>query len=219
MQSPYGQPQPYQAQFQGQPQPAMQGQAAPVPGVPFPSTPYGPAQGQGQPGPQGQAQPQGPARQLVELARTLEQLIPGYQALEAILFELSASSGGRPAIAGISEAVRGLKSCLYFHGATLGTIRRMLVGETSPTVLIALAAAFQLLAQEHGRARPMVEQALGAMPPAMLGPLSPILQNVGTVDGLLQKAGAAIQALVGPQAWEAGRERASAEPTAAWGES
>lgn len=196
-------PQPvYQPPFQAPP--GFQGQTQPVPPVAFPASPYAaPAPGPGQPAPQSQAQ--AAARQLVELARTLEQLIPGYQALQAILFELSGSPGASPGP--LREALRGLKGCVYYHGATLGTIRRLLLGETSPAVLIALAAAFQALAQEHENARPGVEQALSALPPAMSGGLSSLLQGAGNPDSVLQKAAAAVQAITGPQIWEAARGR------------
>jgi len=192
----------YQLPFQAPS--ALQGQTQPVAPVPFPASPYAqPGPVQGQPAPQSQAQMA--ARQLVELARTLEQLIPGYQALQAILFELSGSPGANTGA--LREALRGLKSCVYYHGAALGTIRRLLLGETSPAVLMALAAAFQALAQEHERARPGVEQALSALPPAMSGGLHSLLQGAGNPESILQRATAAVQAITGPQIWEAARGR------------
>lgn len=188
----------YQPPFQA---PAgMQGQAQPVAPVAFAAAP---APGPAQPVPQSQAQ--AAARQLIELARTLEQLIPGYQTLQAILFELSSSPGASPGA--LREALRGLKSCAYYHGATLGTIRRLLLGETSPAVLMALAAAFQALAQEHEKARPGVEQALSVLPPAVSSGLTSLLQGAGNPESLLQRAASAVQAITGPQIWEAARGR------------
>lgn len=197
---------PYQAQYQAPPaQPAVQQQAAPVAPVPAPGTPYHPTQAPNQGAPQNPAQAL--ARQLVEIARTLEQLFPGYQAIQAILTELASAPGGLAGPA-LNEAIQGVKESLYQHGATLGFIRRLLSGETSPALLTHLSAAYHALQQVHTRTRPAVERALMAYPIAPQSPIAGLLQSAAArTDGLINQVGAGLQAILGPHAWEAGRSR------------
>lgn len=193
----------YQTQTMYQAQAAPQPQAAPVPPVAFPTV-SPPSQGGGQQGPQSQAQAL--SRQLVELARTLEQLIPGYQIMQSILLELTVAPSGQP-ITWRDETLRSLKDALYYHGATLGAIRRLLCGETTPAVLTNLAMAFQALSQVQTEARPLLERLIMVAPLPIRSAISSLTQSVTAADTLLGQAGAAIQALVGPQIWETARTR------------
>jgi len=187
-------------QMQAQPQAAL---AAPAP---FPATPFGgaqafpptslPVQGQAQPNPA-----QWLTQQLVQTARSLEQLFPGYQALLSLLLEAS-NSLPSPAL---SEAVRHVEEGLYYHGATLGAIRRILCGEANPSVLTNLATGFHGLSRTQPRVRAAAEQVLSMMPSVRQTLTGALVQSVAAADGLLATAGNAIQTLVGPQAWEAAR--------------
>ncbi|MFZ5825105.1 MAG: hypothetical protein ACOY94_12330 [Bacillota bacterium] len=196
-----GFPPQYQTQYQTQAQPAPQPQAAPVPPVAAPATP---THGAGQQGPQSQAQALN--RQLIDLARTLEQLIPGYQIMQSLLLDLSTSPAAQTGAA-LDETVHGLKDALYYHGATLGAIRRLLCGETTPAVLSSLAVAFHALSQVQTRIRPLLERLTMAAPIANRASVSGLIQSVTSADPLLAQAGSAIQALIGPQIWEAARTR------------
>lgn len=197
---------PYQAQYQAPPpQPAVQQQAAPVAPVASPGSPYHPNQAPAQGAPQNPAQAL--ARQLVEIARTLEQLFPGYQAIQAILSEMATAPSGI-GLPGLNEAIQGVKESLYHHGATLGFIRRLLSGETSPALLTHLSAAYHALQHVHTRTRPTVERALMSYPIAPQSPLAGLLQSAAArTDGLINQVGAGLQAILGPHAWEAGRSR------------
>lgn len=196
---------PYQGHFQPAPQQQYQPPQAQAPGVApvaFPSSPYGsqpPAPGQQPPSPA-----QMLARQLTDVARTLEQLFPGYQIVQSILLDLSTS--GHPH-AGIDDAARSLKDALYYHGATLGAIRRLLIGETNPAVLTGLAAAIQSLNRAQSQARPLLERLIQAGPASARGAAANAAQTLTTSDVLLGQATGAIQALVGPGAWETARSR------------
>ena len=188
-----------QAPVQAQPQAAM---AAPVPfsAGPFsaPSHPQAglPAQAQ---------QPPNPAQlltqQLVQTARSLEQLFPGYQALLSLLMEAS-STAPSPAL---QEAIRNVEEGLCYHGATLGAIRRILCGEATPSVLMNLAAGFHGLSRTQPRVRAAAEQVLALMPSARQSLTGSLVQSIAAADGVLGPVGNSIQTLVGPQAWEAAR--------------
>jgi len=194
-------------QFAPQPQgqASVQPQAAPVAPVAFPNSPYGGAQPQGQPQPQQQPNPaQVMTQQLVQMAKSLEQLIPGYQALLSLLLE---ASGPSPSPS-LNEAVRSVEKCLYYHGATLGSIRRLLCGETSPNVLTNLAAGFHGLTQVQPRLRAAADQVTSLVPSAQRSLTANLLQSLSTADSTLAGVGTAIQNFVGPQAWEGARTRA-----------
>ncbi|MFZ5817354.1 MAG: hypothetical protein ACOY93_18985 [Bacillota bacterium] len=200
---------PFQPGFQTQvqQQPVMQQQAAPVAPVACPAytPPFG-AQAAGQPQQAAPTPAQMLARQMVDLARTLEQLIPGYQIMQSILVELQATGAAQP-VAGFREAVEGLKDAVYYHGATLGTIRRILCGEMSPNVLTNLAVAFLSLGQVQTRIRPLLERLTMAAPTTVRGSIASLTQTVTASDLLLGQAGSAIQGIVGPQVWDAARSR------------
>jgi len=191
-----------QAPVQVQAQP----QAAPAAPAPFPAAPFGgappfapagmPAQGQQPPNPA-----QVLAQQLVQTARSLEQLFPGYQALLSLLLEAS-SAAPSPAM---HDAVRSVEEGLYYHGATLGAIRRILCGEATPNVLMNLAAGFHGLSRIQPRVRAAAEQVLTLMPSARHSLTGSLVQSVAAADGVLSTVGTSIQNLVGPQAWEAAR--------------
>lgn len=202
-------------QFQGQgqyqaPAPsqvATQPQAQGVAPVSFPSSPYGSPQPQAQ-----QAQPnpaQLIAQQLVEMAKALEQLVPGYQTLISLLHELNSAS-----TAGLGDAVRTAEECLYYHGAALGAIRRLLCGEATPAVLINLATAFHRLSQVQPRMLPVVDRVLSLLPSTQQGPVSSLLQTLSTAEGQLNQVSTSIQGFVGPQIWESARRQVQpAAPT------
>ncbi|MEW8979096.1 MAG: hypothetical protein AB2385_11880 [Symbiobacterium sp.] len=172
----------YQAPLQAPPQ------AAPVAPAPFPTSPNG-------------AQPPMLAQQLVHVARSLEQLFPGYQALVSLLLEATAT---RPSPR-LQEAVRSAEEALYYHGATLGAIRRILCGEASANVLMNLATAFHHLSRAQPRVRAAADQVLALVPSAQHGLMGSLVQSAAAADGVLAQAGTAIQALVGQQAWESAR--------------
>ncbi|MBP2019462.1 hypothetical protein J2Z79_002901 [Symbiobacterium terraclitae] len=188
-----------QAPSQAQPQ------AAPVAPVPFPASPYSSGQPQFQAGPAAQ-QPPNPAQmftqQLVQTAKSLEQLFPGYQALLSLLLEAS-STAPSPAL---QEAVRSVEEGLYYHGATLGAIRRMLCGEATPSVLTALATGFHRMNRAQPRVRAAAEQVLSLVPSARQSVVGSLVQSVAMADGVLGQVGNSIRSLVGPQAWESARE-------------
>jgi hypothetical protein len=193
---------PFGSQPGGRP-PGPQPQGAQVPPVTFPASPYS-----GGPSQQGQQAPPSPAqmlaRQLTEVARTLEQMIPGFQLVQSALLDLTAA--GSPPMPGLGEAVKGLKDALYYHGAALGAIRRLLMGETSPAVLTNLAAAVQRLGRVQSESRHLVERVTQNAPAPMRGAAVNLAQSTTAADALLGQATAAIQALVGPQVWEAARQ-------------
>ena len=188
-----------QAPVQTQPQAAL---AAPVP---FAAGPFGSAPPFAQTGLPVQGQQPNPAQvltqQLVQTARSLEQLFPGYQALLSLLLEAS-SNAPSPAL---NEAVRNVEEGLYYHGAALGAIRRILCGEATPNVLMNLAAGFHGLMRTQPRVRAAAEQVLSLMPSARQTLTGTLVQSIGAADGVLAAAATAIQTLVGPQAWEAAR--------------
>lgn len=187
---------PFPAPFPSQPQgqASVQPQAAPVAPVAFPQ-----GQGQQQPNPA-----QVMTQQLIQMAKSLEQLIPGYQALLSLLME---ASGPSPSPS-LNEAVRSVERCLFYHGATLGSIRRLLCGETSPSVLTNLAAGYHALSQAQPRVRAAAEQVLGLVPSAQRSLTANLLHSLSTADNTLAGVGTAIQNFVGPQAWESALARA-----------
>jgi len=140
-------------------------------------------------------------QQLVQMAKSLEQLIPGYQALLSLLLE-AASTAPSPSL---NEAKRAVEECLYYHGATLGAIRRILCGEATPGVLTNLATGFHRLSQSQPRLRAAADQVLAVVPSARQSLTGSLLQTLGTADGTLGQVGSTIQSLVGPQAWETAR--------------
>lgn len=188
-----------QAPVQGQPQAALAA-PAPFPAGPYGAPPFAPAGATAQ----GQ-QPPNPAQvltqQLVQTARALEQLFPGYQALLSLLLEAS-SAAPSPAL---NEAVRSVEEGLYYHGATLGAIRRILCGEATPNVLMNLAAGFHGLSRIQPRMRAAAEQVLSVMPSVRHSLTGSLVQSVAAADGVLGTVGTAIQSLVGPQTWEMAR--------------
>gem|GEM_PF-2441178 len=203
--------QPFQIQqFQAPPAqgqvPPQSAQAAPVAPVAFPGST---APNAAQPVAQGgQANPaQAFARQLIEAARLLEQAIPGYQIGIATLLDLaSASLTTRPP--GVDEAIAGLKEATYYHGAALGAIRRLLFGEMTPAVLSLLATSYHLLAETQAQLRPALDRVLMSAPLTARPNLTGLGQSLTTGDTALAQAGAALQAIVGPQVWDSGRSRA-----------
>lgn len=207
----------YQTQTQAQVQPSpQQPQAAPVTPVSPPASPYSsgaqPGSHQGQQNP-AQAQAQAVARQLIEVARTLEQLIPGYQIAQSVLLELSPAPSTQQA-SGHNEAIESLRDALYSHGACLGTIRRLLCGETTPAVLSNLVVAFHSLSQAHTRSRPLLERVTAVAPLSQRGSLTSLNQMLTQADSLLGQVGSTIQTLVGPHLWEAARPRTPEKATA-----
>jgi hypothetical protein len=198
-------PPPFQTAGPFQAQPGPQPQTAQVAPVAFPTSPYGAQAPQGQG--QGQAPPspaQVLAKQLMDIARLLEQLIPGYQMAQSVLMDLAAPG---QTVSGLDDASRGVKDVLYYHGATLGAIRRLLLGETTPAVLTGLAAAVQALTRTQSRVRPLLEKLIQAAPATSRGTVTNAAQTFTAGDPLLGQATSAVQALVGPQAWESARGR------------
>lgn len=174
----------------------VQPQVSPVAPVPFPASPSGATQPQ-----MLTQQTQMLTQQLVQVAKSLEQLFPGYQALVSLLLE---ATGARPSQA-LHDAVRSAEEALYYHGATLGAIRRILCGETAPTVLMSLATAFHRLSRTQPRVRAAADQVLALVPSAQHGLMGSLIQSVTAADTALAQAATTIQSLVGPQAWESAR--------------
>jgi hypothetical protein len=198
-------------QVQAQQVPAYQApqtQAAPVPGVAFPGQVAGASGGQAQPSPQ-----QLMAQKLMAVARGLEQIIPGYQLLISVFQDAAVSPLGQ-SLPGVYPLLERLKEATYHHFATLGAIRRFLVGEASADVLASLATGVNYLTAIHSQTKLLLQQVLAAVPAEQRAPLNSLTQAVTAADGLLAQTVTAVQALVGPQIWEAARLRAGgAQPT------
>jgi hypothetical protein len=177
-------------------------QAAPVPPVTCP--PYLPPgvatqgpQAVGQPMP-GQQTPwqQQMSGQLVNVARLLEQSIPGYQLLAAVFADLMAGPRAQ-AVAGGPQILTLLRDLTFAHYLALGTIRRYLCGETTADVLAALGRHTQELGRLHTQLRPLYERAIMNAQPDLRPVLSGLGQSLTATESLLQESTNAIQAVVG----------------------
>lgn len=200
MQQPYAQPVAYAQPGYGQP--AASPQAAPVAPVAYVPGAGQPA-GAGAQTPQ-QQQQQAFRAQVVAVARSLEQVIPGYQLLVSFLNDAAASPGAQP-LAGAETLRDALKEAIFLHFATLGTIRRILIGETTAEVAASLATGVNQLIRLHTQARPIFDQILAAAPAEVRAALANLTQSITTADTQLNQAGTATQALVGQQIWDAAR--------------
>lgn len=207
----YGQPQPQMPAMYGQPQPAMMaapqsmqapGQsAAPVAPVASPASPYAQPSGQGPAG-----QQQNPyTRHLVAIARSLEQAIPNYQIVISVLEGL-VNAPQSPLREG-KEAIDTLRELTYQHYAALGAIRRLLWGESTPDVAALLASGAHMLNALHNSLRPQLERVAATLPNELRGLLVNLAQTFLATDSFLNQAASGIQALVGPQIWEAARAK------------
>ncbi len=125
----------------------------------------------------------------------------------ATLLELAAVPQGATA-SGVQEASSLLKEATYYHGATLGAIRRLLFGDTNPTVLTLLASSYHLLVENQSQLRPVLDRLFMSAPVTMRPTLTGLGQSLTSGDTALGQAGTALQALVGPQIWETARGRA-----------
>lgn len=210
----------YAPAFAGGPtQPSGPGYAqpvAPVSPVPGPGPAYA--------APQGDAVQQNPqqayARHMVGVARALEQTIPGYQFLISALQDLQKESSAdrQPAA---QRLVENLKEAVFQHFAALGAIRRLLIGEVTPDILLNLSLALNRLLRIHNGMRPLLDQvasspsggtqsvagSLGAGAQSVIGSLAAHLQ---ATEAQLNQAAAAVQAAVPPQVWESARRQAFA---------
>jgi hypothetical protein len=207
---PYGQPPVPYAQPQGQPVPyaapqPQPTQAPPVAPVSFPNNPAGPGAQGGAQNPQ-----QALARQITAVAKSLEQAIPVYQILISVLADVAASAQGQ-AVAGIETAVSQLKEAAFHHYATLGALRRALAGEMTPDVIAGVAVGVNFLNGVQAQVRPLFDQliAAAASSPDVARILTGLSQMVVGAEGLLKQASGAVQALVGPQIWEAAKAKVS----------
>jgi hypothetical protein len=205
---PQGQPQmpmqqPYYPQPQVQYQPPtqqpyyqpQQPQAAPVPPVGMPMAPQQQAQPQAQMTPQ-----QAFARQLINIAKLLEQSLPGYQMLASVVNDLLKKSAPGAADVGAS-----LRDAAFHHYAALGAIRRFLTGETTPDLLAALATATHMLTQLHSKLRPLIEPIQTSTMPDVRMVINGILQAMSGIESLLNQACNAVKEAVGPHTWESAR--------------
>ena len=183
--------------------PQPQTGAAPVPGVAYPGAVGGSPQG---------AQPQSPqqamARQLMGVARGLEQIIPGYQLLVSV-FQDALVSPRAHGLAGVQPLLEQLKEAIYHHFVTLGAVRRFLMGEVTPDILASLATGVNYLNAIHSRTKPLFEQVLTSASPELRAPLSQLAQTLTAAEGLLLQTTAAVRTLVGPQIWDACKDRVS----------
>jgi hypothetical protein len=188
--------------------PQPQTGAAPVPGVAYPSQVGGG-------GPQG-AQPQSPqqamARQLMGVARGLEQIIPGYQLLVSV-FQDALVSPRAHGLAGVQPLLEQLKEAIYHHFVTLGAVRRFLMGEVTPDILASLATGVNYLNAIHSRTKPLFEQVLASASPELRAPLGNLAQTLTAAEGLLIQTTQAVRTLVGPQIWDACKDRAAGVAT------
>lgn len=196
-------------------QPAPQAAAIPAPAQPQPAPGYpyrAPVQQQPvtqAPAQQGQVSPaQAFGQQLMAIAKTLEQAIPFLQISQSVLLDWRTTPGAQAPPA-VDELIGGLQQAAYYHGATLGAIRRFLCGETDPSVLSALALGFHHLHRVHSEIRPRLDQLTLVAPPQMQSAISSLTQIASQVDPLLMQAGTAIQSAIGPQNMEAARLRLS----------
>lgn len=191
----YVQPQPY-----AQPQQYAQPQSQAVPVAPV-ASPYAPP---GAGFPQAGAQPspqQALMRHVIGIAKSLEQLLPSYQMLVSLL-----SDRGQ-AIGGVDQVLQRLKEATFAHFATLGAIRRVMCGDTSPEALSSLAAGVNQLHALHSQLRPQFERLLMAVVPDIRQMIAGLAGTIAAADAALAQAVPAVQALVGPQLWEAARSK------------
>jgi hypothetical protein len=199
MQQPYyPQPQP-QPQYQPPTQQPYyqppQAQAAPVPPVGMPMAPQAQGQSQAQMTPQ-----QAFNRQLINIAKLLEQSLPGYQMLASVVNDLSKKSAP-----GAEDVGASLRDAAFHHYAALGAIRRFLTGETTPDLLAALATATHTLMRLHGKLRPLIEPIQSSSMPDVRMVINGILQAMNGIESLLNQAGGAVKEAVGPHTWESAR--------------
>lgn len=209
----YAQPAPFQpgafGQLPGgaqQPMGQMPGASQGAPVTPVACPAYVPPGGQPQGNAAQQAQ-QAYARQLVSIARGLEQLIPGYQILISVLQDLTTSPRGET-LSGTAPLMATLRGAAYHHFATLGAVRRFLCGEATNEMLGSMAVGLNQLIHLHNQARPQVERLVMSATPDLRAALSSLAQTVTAADSLLSQASTAVQAAVGPRLWEEARARA-----------
>lgn len=209
-QQPFAQPfapmqQPHPQQMHGYPG-QLQQQPAPIAPVPNPALAAPVTQGQqnGQQSPQ-----QAFGRQLVGVARNLEQMIPSYQLMIAGLEDLH-NARTSPAHAGAPALIESLKEATFHHFATLGAIRRFLCGEASSEVVLALAVGLHRLMKVHSQARPQIERVMLNTMGDARSPLSSLGQALTAADSQLSQASNTIQSHLNPQIWEVARARAFA---------
>ncbi len=183
-----------QAQTYGQ-QPAPQ--AAPVPPVTAPQ--YTPSAGYQQG--QQQSPQQAMARQLTSIARVLEQLLPVYQMLISEAQACKKAQGGQDT-SGADSLLDTLKEGTFHHYASLGAIRRFLMGETSAEVVQALARSVYRLTRAHAEIRPRLEQVVQSAEPELRPALSGLSQATAQGDSLLARTVSAVKATVGEPLWE-----------------
>ncbi|HEY3366865.1 MAG TPA: hypothetical protein VGK74_17580 [Symbiobacteriaceae bacterium] len=198
---------------QGQPmyqQPGPQ-QSAPVAPVQAPFNPAG--MSGGGPQQQQQQQPQNPyARPAISIARTLEQAIPGYQLLVSVVQDLAVTPRGESLAQAAPAVLEIMRELVLQHYAALGAIRRVLCGETTPDVFMALAIPVNQLILLHSQVRPLVDRLSMAAPPELRAPFSGLSQAISGNDMHLSQASQAIQQVFGPQVWEAARSRVYSQP-------
>lgn len=219
---------PYQAAYPQQFAAAPQAAAAPVQGFHTGQLPGYPAHFAGSPAPSGSqayappaapvfpvanpshtapqsdpAQQQSPqpayARHLVAVARTLEQVIPSYQLLISTLQNLPKEQQ-----TSAQTLEDSLKEAAFHHFASLGAIRRLLMGEAAPDLMLGLSLALNRLVRIHSGARPLMDQLIGSVPPTAQRTLAAHYQ---AAEAQLSQAAAAVQAVIPPQVWEAARQQ------------
>lgn len=184
----------------GQPQAPVYGQptqqAAPVMPVSCPT--YTPAANAG-----AQTTPQQAAsRQMIQIARTLEQSIPGYQIMVSVLEGLRESPRAA-GLTGLEPLLLTVSEIIYHQYAALGAIRRFLCGEATAAIATSLAKQVRKLSQLHTQLRPQFERVSMAAAPELRGAIMGLSQILGTGDSLLGQTATAVQTFTGPQIWEA----------------
>lgn len=197
--NPYGGPQPAQQTAQQVTQQVSQQvpqQAAPVMPVSCPA--YTPAANTGT-----QTTPQQAAsRQVIQIARTMEQSIPGYQIMVSILEGLQESPRAAE-LTGLLPLLTTVSELIYHQYAGLGAIRRFLCGEATAAVATSLAKQVRKLSQLHTQLRPQFERVSMAAAPELRSTITGLSQILGAGESLLGQTTTAVQAFTGPQIWEA----------------
>jgi hypothetical protein len=87
------------------------------------------------------------------------------------------------------------------------------MGEVTPDILASLATGVNYLNAIHSRTKPLFEQVLASASPELRAPLGNLAQTVTAAEGLLIQTTQAVRTLVGPQIWDACKDRAAGVAT------
>lgn len=135
-------------------------------------------------------------RQMMGIARTLEQAIPGYQIMLSVLHQVAGTPRGQ-ALTGLDPLLETLKEITVHHHAALGAIRRFLCGEATAEVTAAMARHVARLGQVHQQLRPQLERLGVAAQPELRPSLTGLTPLLTMVDSLAAQSLQAVQAAVG----------------------